>query len=404
MKKIFAETDPGILAALFVLSCTGLLAIYSAGYSEGNGSMIYKQALWFIAGLGIIFAVQTIQLKSLLPLSNMLYFLLIALLAAVLFIGSEKMGAKRWIEFGFFQFQPSEIGKFFLICFLARFFSAGRIQWNDKKMLLSGFIIAAVPAALILKQPDLGSAVIYMVIFLAVIYAAGLPGFYLFNIAAAGVFIFASALGIQLYITLIILYALIVFKLCKKYLSAVSLLLTSVAVSLSSSALWNNLKPYQKTRLLTFIDPEKFSREGGWQVIQSKTAVFNGGLKGMGFLQGSQTQLRFLPEGHNDFIFSVIAEEFGLIGVVILMAAFSYLFYRLIKTVSKTGSRFLYLMGSGITALIIFQTVLNISISVGLMPVTGLTLPFVSYGGTSLIINMFMVGVIISLGKQQKSI
>ncbi|MFA7123583.1 MAG: FtsW/RodA/SpoVE family cell cycle protein, partial [Candidatus Delongbacteria bacterium] len=172
----------------------------------------------------------------------------------------------------------------------------------------------------------------------------------------------------------------------------------------SSNALWNNLKPYQQTRLLTFLDPEKFSREGGWQVVQSKTAVFNGKLTGMGFMQGSQTQLRFLPEGHNDFIFSVIAEEFGMLGIILLMSAFSYLFYRLTKIVSKTGSRYLYLLGSGITALIAIQTVLNISISVGFMPVTGLPLPFVSYGGTSLIINMFMIGIVISLGKHKKNI
>ncbi|HXK49611.1 MAG TPA: FtsW/RodA/SpoVE family cell cycle protein [Clostridiales bacterium] len=404
MRDIFKGIDPGIIISLTVLTGTGLLAIYSAGSARGSEDLIIKQLLWFIAGIAVIYSAQMIPVTSLLPLSNLFYIILLFILVLVLVAGSEKMGAKRWIEFGYMQFQPSEIGKFLLICTLARYFSAGRIQWNDKKVIATGLLIAAIPSYLILKQPDLGSAVIYMIIFLSVIYAAGLPGFYLFNISAMFFFIFAGALGIQLFISALIAYGLIVFKLSKRYYNSIILFLFAIGVSLSSNALWNNLKPYQRTRLLTFLDPEKFSREGGWQVVQSKTAVFNGKFTGMGFLQGSQTQLRFLPEGHNDFIFSVIAEEFGIIGIILLLSAFSYLFFRLAKTVSKTGSRYLYLMGSGITALIVFQTVLNISISVGLMPVTGLPLPFVSYGGTSLIINMFMVGIVMSLGKYKKNI
>jgi len=404
MRKIIKGTDPGIIISLTVLAGIGLLAIYSAGTARGDEDLIFRQLFWFIAGIAVIYSAQLIPVTSLLPLSNLFYLILLLMLLLVLVIGSEKMGAKRWIEFGYLQFQPSEIGKFLLICTLARYFSAGKIQWHDKKVFITGFIIAAVPSFLLLKQPDLGSAVIYMVIFFSIIFAAGLPGFHLFNIFAMFFFIFAGAFGIQLYVTALILYALTVFKFSKKYYSAVILILCAIGVLLSSNALWNNLKPYQRTRLLTFLDPEKFSREGGWQVVQSKTAVFNGKLAGMGFLQGSQTQLRFLPEGHNDFIFSVVAEEFGTLGIILLLSVFSYLFYRLTKTVSKTGSRYLYLLGSGIIALIVIQTVLNISISIGLMPVTGLQLPFVSYGGTSLIINMFMIGIVISLGKHKKNI
>ncbi|MDD3044458.1 MAG: FtsW/RodA/SpoVE family cell cycle protein [Candidatus Delongbacteria bacterium] len=404
MKEIVKGTDPGIIISLTVLTGIGMLAIYSAGTARGAEDLIVRQLFWFMAGIAVIYSAQMIPVTSLLPLSNLFYLILILMLLLVILIGSEKMGAKRWIEFGYLQFQPSEIGKFLLICTLARYFSAGKIQWNDKKVFITGFLIAAIPSFLILKQPDLGSAVIYMVIFLSIIYAAGLPGFHLFNISAIFFFIFAGVFGIQMYMSALIIYGVAVFKFSKKYYTAILLILCVIGVSLSSNALWNNLKPYQQTRLLTFLDPEKFSREGGWQVVQSKTAVFNGKLTGMGFMQGSQTQLRFLPEGHNDFIFSVIAEEFGMLGIILLMSAFSYLFYRLTKIVSKTGSRYLYLLGSGITALIAIQTVLNISISVGFMPVTGLPLPFVSYGGTSLIINMFMIGIVISLGKHKKNI
>jgi rod shape determining protein RodA len=404
VKKIVSNIDPGILISLTVLSMIGMFAIYSSGYSRGMEDLIYKQILWFITGVAVIYFSQYIPVKSMLPISNLLYAVLIFLLILVFIAGTSKMGAKRWIEVGYFQFQPAEIGKILLICALARYYSAGRIQWNDKKIFITGFLITALPSFLILKQPDLGSAVVYMVIFLSVIYAAGLPGFYIFNIFALIFFIFARSLGVQLFTTSLLIYALILLKLSGKFYTAVSLFVSALAVSLGSNFFWNNLKYYQKARLLTFLDPEKFSKDGGWQIVQSKTAVFNGKFSGMGFLNGSQTQLRFLPEGHNDFIFSVITEEFGMIGVIVLLTAFAYLFYRMIKIVMKTESRYLFLVGSGITALIIFQTVLNISISVGLMPVTGLPLPFVSYGGTALIINMFMVGIVISVGKHEKII
>ncbi len=404
MMKFFSNIDHGIIIALFILSTIGIMAIYSAGYPKGSEDIIYKQILWFLTGIAVIYATQLIPSRSMLPLSNLFYAVLVLMLLLVLLAGSSKMGAKRWIEFGYFQFQPSEFGKFLLICTLARYYSVGKIQWSDKRVFISGFILAAVPAYLLLKQPDLGSAVVYMVIFLSVVYAAGLPGFYLYNIFMMIFYVFARSMGVQLFITSLLVYSAILLRYSKKTYSALALIITAVSVSLGSNIIWNNLKSYQQTRLLTFLDPEKFSREGGWQVVQSKTAVFNGKITGMGFLGGSQTQLRFLPEGHNDFIFSVIAEEFGLIGIIVLLTAFSYLFYRMIRIVVKTESRYLFLVGSGISALIIFQTVLNISISLGLMPVTGLPLPFVSYGGTALIINMFMVGVIISVGKQEKII
>ncbi len=404
MRKLVANIDPGILISVSVLSLTGMLAIYSAGYPRGMEDLIFRQVLWFAAGISVMITAQYIPVKSFLPLSNLFYALLILLLLLVFVFGTSKMGAKRWLEFGQFQFQPSEIGKFFLICVLARFYSAGNTQWGERKMFLTGFFITLVPALFILSQPDLGSSVIYFVIFLSVIYAAGLPGFHLFNILALGYFVFSRYFGIQVFATSLILYTLILVKCSRKIYTAVMLFLSALTVSFGSGVVWDNLKGYQKARLMTFLDPEKFTKDGGWQIIQSKTAVYNGKLTGMGFMNGSQTQLKFLPEGHNDFIFSVIAEEFGLIGILLLLAAFSYLFFRMIKIVTKTGSRYLFLVGSGITALVIFQTVLNMAISVGLMPVTGLPLPFVSYGGTSLIINMFMVGIVISVGKNEKTI
>jgi rod shape determining protein RodA len=226
----------------------------------------------------------------------------------------------------------------------------------------------------------------------------------MFNIFSLTFFVFAKSLGYQLFISSLVFYGAAVFRFSKNKINAFMLLIFALAVSFGSGLIWDNLKPYQKTRIMTFIDPEKFSTEGGWQVVQAKTAVFNGGLTGEGFLKREPDAAQIFPEGHNDFIFSVIAEELGMAGVVILLSAFLLLFYRMSMIVSKVKSRYLYLLGSGVTAMLMFQTVLNIFINIGLMPVTGLTLPFVSYGGSSLVINMLMIGIVTAIGRQEKVI
>jgi rod shape determining protein RodA len=386
-----------IIIALTVLFAIGCVSIYSAGHAKGMEGLVYRQSLWFAAGLAVIVVTQFFPMKNLLAVSNALYFVFILLLIAVAFFGSSKMGAKRWIEIGSLQFQPSETGKFFLICVLSRYYSAGRIDWSDKKVFLTGLFLTGIPALMVLKQPDLGTAVIYFIIFLSVIFAAGLPYFFIFNMAVLFTFVFAKTLGYQFFITALIVYALILNKYSKRISTLIILVSCAVLTGFASEMFWNRLKPYQQSRLMTFLDPEKFSTVGGWQIVQSKAAVSNGGLYGRGFLNGSQTQLRFLPEGHNDFIFSVLSEEFGLWGILILL-------YRLVKIVGRTRNRHLYLTGSGIVALLVVQTAMNIFVTLGILPVTGLTLPFVSYGGTALVINMFMVGVIMSIGKQEKII
>lgn len=393
-----------ILISLTFLFVIGSVCIYSAGHAKGMEGLVLRQSVWFSVGIFVIILTQYFPMKNLLAVSNALYFVFILLLIAVAIFGSSKMGAKRWIEIGSFQFQPSEIGKFFLICVLSRYYSAGKIHWNDKRVFLTGLFLTGIPALLVLKQPDLGTAVIYFIIFISVIFAAGLPYFYIFNMAVLFTFIFAKTLGYQFFITFLIIYSLILNRYLKRISSLIVLVSCAVLIGFGSEMFWNRLKPYQQSRLMTFLDPEKFSTVGGWQIIQSKAAVSNGGLFGKGFMNGSQTQLRFLPEGHNDFIFSVLSEEFGLWGILILLSVFSYLFYRLVKIVGRTRSRHLYLTGSGIVALLIVQTAMNIFVTLGLLPVTGLTLPFVSYGGTALVINMFMVGVIMSIGKQEKII
>jgi rod shape determining protein RodA len=396
--------DPIIFVSVSVLFSLGLIAIYSSGYAKGDDDLVLRQAFWFFAGIFVLSLSGLYRMKDLLQISNFLYALLLFMLVLLAIFGSVKMGAKRWLVIGPLQFQPSEAGKLFLLCALARFYSEGKINWSDGKKMLGGFLLTLIPAVIILKEPDLGSFSIYLLMYFFVVYLAGLPYFSVFNVFSIIYFVFAKSLGYQLFLSSLVFYGASVFRFSKTKINALMLFIFALVVSFGSGLIWDNLKSYQKTRIMTFIDPEKFSTEGGWQVVQAKTAVFNGGLTGEGFLSGSQTQLRFLPEGHNDFIFSVIAEELGMAGVVILLSAFSLLFYRMSMIVSKVKSRYLYLLGSGVTAMLMFQTVLNIFINIGIMPVTGLTLPFVSYGGSSLVINMLMIGIVTAIGRQEKVI
>ncbi len=386
-----------------MLFAVGVFFIHSSSYARGIEGLVLKQTIWFIAGGAVLYFVRFYPVKNLMSLSVIIYAVSIALLVITAFFGTARMGARRWIEIGPFQFQPSEIGKFGLICILARYYSNGRLDWKDIKVYATGLLLTAIPVLLVLKQPDLGTAVIYIAILGSVLIASGLPGVYLFNCISVISFIFIRAAGIQYFVTAAIFFGIILKKLSFRPSKIVILVFLALTTGFLSGIVWDNLRPYQQVRLMTFVDPERFSTEGGWQIVQSKAAVSNGGLTGAGYKSGSQTQLGFLPEGHNDFIFSVIAEESGLLGVSVLLSAFLLLFHRLVKIVSRTTNRFLYLAGTGIIALFIFQTVMNIYVNLGMLPVTGLTLPLVSYGGTAVMMNMFMIGVVSSVGKTGKN-
>lgn len=404
MKKLTRNIDYQLITSVILLFLVGLIGIYSASRPTGEEGLILKQLVWFITGIGLVIFIQFVSLRYLEVMSNVFYVLLLLMLIFIFLIGSVKMGAQRWFNLGIFQFQPSEIGKFIMICALASYYSNGKIFWNDKKYLISGLILTLVPAFLVLKQPDLGTSFVYIFLFIAIIFSAGVPYYYLLNMFAILIFIVAKGIGMQFFVTALIVYALVLYKYSKNYTAAVAMWLICLLTGIGSTFIWDKLKPYQKMRLLTFLDPEKFSREGGWQVVQSKVAVSNGSFWGEGFMNGSQVQLRFLPEGHTDFIFSVISEEFGLLGILVVLGLFTLFIYRLVKITMETNNKFLYLVSSGITALFIFQIVLNIGIAIGIMPVTGLTLPFLSYGGSSMLVNMIMIGVVISINREKKVI
>lgn len=391
--------DRTLFISVFLLVIISITAIYSSTWSSVLKELYTKQIIWFISGSVLAYLIFKFSPRYLYDLAYPLYALLIIALISVALFGTVRLGARRWI----FGFQPSEIGKLILLISLARYYSLPNINWKDRRFFANGLILTAVPFLLVFSQPDLGTSLVYIVIYLAVLLAAGLPYFYFFNLICPIFFIVAGSLGPQVFVSALIVYAIFLFKFGSTRIASIFLLASNFLIGISTGVVWNHLKDYQKQRILTFVNPEAYARTGGWQIIQSKIAVGNGGLTGEGFKQGSQTQLEFLPEGHTDFIFSVIAEEWGLIGVLVLFSIFIVMIYRIMQTAGSISNRFYYLICLGIATIFIYQAVINIGMTIGIMPVTGIPLPFISYGGSSMIFNMLMIGIILSIRNHQRS-
>ena len=399
---MFKEIDYFLIFAVLSLIVIGLLGIYSAQYHTFDPNLYKKQLLWLVIGLIFVFSMQFFSLKIIYNYSYVFYGLLILSFIYIIFWGSFHMGARRWINLGIIQLQPSEIGKLVLVFTLARFYSSRNIDWKKHTPLLIGSALTIVPVLLVFKQPDLGTSLVYIIVFISILFFSGISLFFILKMFSLLFFIIAFNIGIQFFVTALIIYGLILYKYNKNHLNSLILLGINIFLGISSSVAWDSLRLYQKMRILTFLNPEKYSREGGWQVIQSKIAIGNGGFFGEGFLQGSQTQLRFLPEGKTDFIFSVIGEEFGFVGIFIVLSLFSVMIYRSVKISFNTNNKFYFLIGMGITAIFLYQIFINIGMTIGITPVTGLPLPFLSYGGSSLLFNMIMIGVILNIGLNKR--
>jgi rod shape determining protein RodA len=328
----------GCAAALMAI---GTVSIYSAVAGKGDASLHFalRQLAWGLAGVAAFIGVFSLGFEKMLQYSYWIYSGTLLLLAVVLITGYTAKGAKSWFDFGAFRLQPAEPAKVALALVLAAFLT----RYPPKGIVnISGALLLSLPlCVLVLLQPDLGTVAVYAFIIFVALVVAGTPGKYIFSMM--GAVVLAMPLG------------------------------------------WSMLKEYQKLRMLVFINPSIDPLGAGYNVIQSRIAVGAGGLFGKGFLQGSQSKLHFLPEPHTDFIFSVFSEEFGFVGAIILLALFTLLLWRVVRTALRCGDSRGQIIAAGISAWIWFQVFENVAMSVGIAPVTGLALPFVSYGGSSLV-------------------
>lgn len=346
-----ARVNWGLLLLLTMVASIGFAMLYSAG--NGNWDpWASRQMVRYGIGFAGLLIIALIDIRFWIRYAYFVYFGALILLGVVEGMGAIGMGARRWIDFGFIQLQPSEVMKIALILALARYFHAvpmdeiGRIR-----VILFPLMLLAMPVVLVLRQPDLGTAIVLILITGVVFFAAGIR-----------IWKFALATG---------------------------------AVLAAIPIAWPMLHEYQRQRVLTFIDPSRDPLGAGYHITQSKIALGSGGPAGRGFMQGTQSHLSFLPERHTDFIFTMLAEEFGLVGSLGLLALYAIIILYAVAIAVQSKNQFGRLLVIGVIATFSIYTTINVAMVTGLVPVVGVPLPFVSYGGTSLLTLMAGFGLVI---------
>src|SRR5665647_247144 len=354
-RRLIQNFDWVLLGLVVIICATGIVNLYSAGYNRGEGTPLYiKQLYWLAVGLGVMCVTLTYDYRHLEKLSYPIYILSIVLLVAVMFGGKMVSGSRRWLPLGPLAFQPAEIAKIAIILALATYFNRrARIEAMGLKDLIVPGLLVLIPVVLIIKQPDLGSGILVALVAASMILFVGVR--------------WRTLLGCGL--TLLML----------------------------SPVIWHFLKDYQRQRVLTFLDPGKDPLGAGYHILQSMIAVGSGQFWGKGFLQGTQSQLYFLPEQHTDFVFSVFAEEWGFVGSALLLLLFTALALWGLSVARDCKERFGHLLAVGVTALIFWQIFINLCMVTGFLPVVGIPLPLFSYGGSSLITTLLGVGFLLNI-------
>ncbi|TRV44291.1 MAG: rod shape-determining protein RodA [Microcystis panniformis Mp_MB_F_20051200_S9] len=356
----------------------------------------WQHWLFGCVGVAIALFLARCRYESLLKWHWLTYLLTNLSLIAVIILGVTANGAQSWINIGSFNVQPSEFAKVGLIITLAALLH--HRPADNLFAIAHVFVVTAIPWVLIMAQPDLGTGLVFGAITLGMIYWANakLPWMIILLSPLASVFLFN--LLFPAWIVLAIIIAVLAwFTLPYRFLSTFLVVATNLVVGKLGEVFWGLLKEYQKDRLTLFLDPEKNPLGGGYQLIQSRIAIGSGELLGRGLHQGTQTQLNFIPEQHTDFIFSVVGEEFGFVGSILVLIAFWLVCWRLLVIANTAKENFGSLIAIGVLSMIAFQAILNISMTVGLAPITGIPLPWLSYGRSSLLTNFIALGLVESV-------
>jgi rod shape determining protein RodA len=366
--KRFLRIDPLLLLATLGLVAASVYTVGAATQDDVPGDpnyYAYRQGIFAGAGLVLMLLISRFDYSRLREWKFGVYALMIGSIVLVYAAGVSARGARRAIEFGFFNFQASELGKLLLVVALAAFVVDRTRRLHDRETTSRIVLLALVPAILVVAQPDLGSGLVYLAIVLAVLFVAGTKWTHFAALAALG---------------------------------AVAIALVVVAAPAAGIEL---LKPYQQDRLTAFLNPTDDPREEGYQINQSLTAIGSGGKTGRGE-ESTQTRLDFLPEHHTDFIFSVVGEEFGFVGAALVLSLFALLIWRALRILTMSKNFYGALVAGGITAMLMFQVFVNVGMTIGIMPITGIPLPLVSYGGSSVLTTLMAIGLLQSIHAQAR--
>lgn len=397
VRGIGDKIDFKILIPFVGLLIMSILSIYSATKLPGQFFIFIKHVLWILSGFIILVFFYFFPVQRLLRISPLLYFLSLSFLVLVILIGRKISGSASWIQIGKFQFQPSELAKLTTILILANFLSRRNVRNDSPLTLIVAGILTFIPLSLVVLQPDLGTAVVFGAIFLGIIFWFGIPVFWILLLVAPIFLIVASFFSLKVFILVSVLITVLFLLMRKPFILTLMIIAMNLLIGLTSEHIYHKvLKPHQQKRISSFLNPLSDPLGAGYNVIQSKIAIGSGGLVGKGFMKGTQTQLRFIPAQWTDFIFCVPAEEFGFMGSVIILLFYLVLLWRIINLASMIKQKFASLVAIGIFSTWTFHIMVNIGMSLGLFPVIGIWLPFLSYGGSAMWVNMAMVGLLLN--------
>jgi len=405
---IFPPGDRWILLAWVLLCLISLAVLWSVtepiqGPYEELDPVVAKGVM---IGFAALIVASRVPLRYLDNVAMPLFLFSVLLLALILLIGPRIGGARRWLVLGPIHLQPSEIAKVTFILVTANILGRSVEEGRGQMAAMGSFLVMAVPMTLVLREPDLGTSLVFLAVWVGMVFWYGFPGILLLGagsaVVSAVIMFYSESVAQQawpwgLYILLILV---VLYFVRLSILSRVVLLAVNVGFGIGIPFFWEKLKGYQQERILTFFDPSRDAFGSGYQAIQSKVAIGSGGLFGTHYLKGTQKGLSFLPERHTDFIFSVVGEELGFLGATALLGLFLVIILRGIDHAAAARRPFGRFVAVGVVTYFTFHVVVNVAITTGLLPVTGLPLPLISYGGSNLVISSLLLGLLLNVSSR----
>ncbi|MCL4511411.1 MAG: rod shape-determining protein RodA [Bacteroidetes bacterium] len=386
-----------------ILGCIGALAVNSATYNSGMHDFFVRDVVWQVSGIIIAFIIMFSSNRFLQGGAYFFYAITILLLLFVLVAGKRVASHTSWLGLLGVGGQPSELAKVASILALSKFLSEKGNERTEWQIIGISAGIVGLPMILTMLQPDLGTTIVYLAIFFPILFWAGLQPIVIVALIAPIAIVFAEFTGTVTLLLTVLVFGILFFLLSRKKLFAVTLSFVAVSFGLFMEYFYRKLlQPHQQKRIQIFLNPNLDPQGAGYNALQARVAIGSGGLFGKGYLHGAQTQLRFVPARWTDFIFTVIGEEFGFFGAAVTLLAFGALFFRGVRIAELVKTKFASLASIGITSVLLFHVFINIGMNINLAPIVGIPLPFISYGGSSILSDWMMVGILLNFYAHRK--
>ena len=386
-----------LFLSVLILCAIGVMLVYGATYNSRypwEKNLYKRQITYCIVGLALLFIFWRLPIRLHYALAYLYYIAVLLVLVGLFIFGGE--GVKRWIDLGFFQFQPSEFAKLVIIFVISRYLMDARTEVSSfSRIALLGLLIL-FPFLFIINQPDLGTGVVFIVLFYSLLFWSDME-FPLFLILLSPMINLVLTVHWASWALFFIAFSIFILLSRVRFSVALGSIIGNLVLGVAAPFFWSQLKDYQRERILVLLNPSRDPFGVGYQMLQSKITVGSGRMFGKGFLSGTQTNLAFLPVRHTDFIFAVLGEEFGFLGVLLVLGLYFIVIYRAFRIARDAKGYFPRFVAAGLGTLLLFQVTVNVGMVIGLLPVTGLPLPFLSFGGSSMAVFMVSTGLLLNI-------